>query len=71
MMREARVGPRRGVRQARCGLSASRPSRRRAALPLPQLLPVDGSLVGRAAKELTLAKISGRTSTAKRVPDRS
>jgi TetR/AcrR family transcriptional regulator, ethionamide resistance regulator len=37
------------------------------ALPLPQLLPVDGSLVARAAKELTLSKSSGRTSTAKNV----
>jgi TetR/AcrR family transcriptional regulator, ethionamide resistance regulator len=37
------------------------------ALPLPQLLPVDGSLVARAAKELTLSKSSERKSTAKRV----
>jgi AcrR family transcriptional regulator len=34
------------------------------ALPLPQLLPIDGSLVACAAKELTLSKSSGRTSTA-------
>ena len=37
------------------------------ALPLPQLLPRDGSLVARAAKELTLSKSSKRKSTAKRV----
>jgi AcrR family transcriptional regulator len=37
------------------------------ALPLPQFLPVDGSLVARAAKELTLSKSSGRKSTAKRM----
>jgi AcrR family transcriptional regulator len=35
------------------------------ALPLPQLLPVDGSVVARAAKELAQPKSSGRTSTAK------
>ena len=37
------------------------------ALPLPQLLPVDGSLVARAAKELTVSKNSGRKAMAKRV----
>jgi AcrR family transcriptional regulator len=41
------------------------------ALPLPQFLPRDGSLVARAAKELTVSKNSGRTSTAKRVRTRS
>jgi AcrR family transcriptional regulator len=37
------------------------------ALPLPQPFPVGGSLVARAAKELTLSKKSERKSTAKRV----
>jgi AcrR family transcriptional regulator len=36
------------------------------ALPLPQLLPVAGSLVARAAKELALSKNSARTATATR-----
>ena len=37
------------------------------ALPLPQPLPVDGSLVARAAKELALSEGSGRKATAKHV----
>jgi AcrR family transcriptional regulator len=37
------------------------------ALPLPQPFPMGGSLVARAAKELTLSKNSGRTSTATHV----
>jgi AcrR family transcriptional regulator len=37
------------------------------ALPLPQSLPVDGSLLAHAAKELALSKNSGRTATATRV----
>jgi AcrR family transcriptional regulator len=41
------------------------------AFPLPQLLPMDGSLVARAAKELTVPKSSGRTSTATRMRARS
>jgi hypothetical protein len=41
------------------------------ALPLPQLLPVDGGLVARADREPTVSKSSERTSTAKRVRPRS